>query len=76
MASAPTSQWFSPVSSTNKTGRHDITEILLKMVLNTITLTLVSKLQQFDGLLLVFLYNKSNHNDITEIIVVSLTKAP
>jgi hypothetical protein len=23
----------SPVSSTNKTGRHDITEILLKMVL-------------------------------------------
>ena len=39
------------------------------MVLNTITLTLVSKLQQFDGLLLVFLYNKTNHNDITEIIV-------
>ena len=27
-----------PVSSTNKTDRHDITEILLKMVLNTITL--------------------------------------
>jgi hypothetical protein len=39
------------------------------MVLNTITLTLVSKLQQFDGLLLVFLYNITNHNDITEIIV-------
>ena len=36
-------QWFSPgtpVSSTNKTDRHDITEILLKEVLNTITLTL------------------------------------
>ena len=35
--------WFSqgtPVSSTNKTGRHDITEILLKVVFNTITLTL------------------------------------
>ena len=32
-------QWFSPgtpVSSTNKTDRHDITEILLKGVLNTI----------------------------------------
>jgi hypothetical protein len=26
------------VSSTNKTGRHDMTEILLKVVLNTITL--------------------------------------
>ena len=36
-------QWFSPgtlVSSTNKTACHDITEILLKVVLNTITLTL------------------------------------
>jgi len=29
-----------PVSSTNKTERHDITEIMLKMALNTITLTL------------------------------------
>jgi len=27
------------VSSTNKTDRHDITEILLKVALNTITLT-------------------------------------
>ena len=37
-----TGRWFSPgtlVSSTNKTDRHDITEILLKVVLNTITLT-------------------------------------
>jgi hypothetical protein len=35
-------QWFSlgaPVSSTNKPDRHNITEILLKVVLNTITLT-------------------------------------
>ena len=34
--------WFSPVipvSSTNKTGRHVIIEKLLKMALNTITLT-------------------------------------
>ena len=35
--------WFSlgtSVSSTNKTDRHDITEILLKVALNIITLTL------------------------------------
>jgi hypothetical protein len=35
-------QWFSPgspVSSTNKTDRHDITEILLKVALNTIKQT-------------------------------------
>ena len=35
--------WFSPdtpVSSTSKTDRHNITEILLKLTLNTITLTL------------------------------------
>ena len=34
-------QWFSqgtPVSCINKTDHHDITEILLKKVLNTITL--------------------------------------
>ena len=34
-----TSRWFSPgtpVSSTNNTDRHDITEILLKVALNTI----------------------------------------
>ena len=34
-----TGRWFSPgppVFSTNKTDRHDITEILLKVALNTI----------------------------------------
>ena len=31
-----TGQWFSPISSTSKTDRHDITEILLKVALNTI----------------------------------------
>jgi hypothetical protein len=39
------SLWFSPgnpVSSTNTTDRHDITEILLKMALNTIIRTLLS----------------------------------
>ena len=37
-----TDRWFSPgtpVSSTNKTDRHDITEIRLKVTLDTITLT-------------------------------------
>jgi hypothetical protein len=37
-----TGQWFSlvtPVSSINKTNCHDITEILLKVVLNTIALS-------------------------------------
>jgi hypothetical protein len=35
-----TGQWFSPgtpVSTTNKTDRHDVTEIFLKVALNTIT---------------------------------------
>jgi hypothetical protein len=32
-------RWFSPVTSTNKTDRHVVTEILLKLALNTITLT-------------------------------------
>jgi hypothetical protein len=35
-------RWFSPgipISSTNKTDRHDITEILLKVALNNMTLT-------------------------------------
>ena len=38
-------QWFSlgtPVFSSNKTDNDDITEIVLKMTLNTITLTLRS----------------------------------
>ena len=40
--SLATSQWFSPgtpVSCTNKTDHHDITEILLKVALNTIKQT-------------------------------------
>ena len=37
-----TDRWFSPgtpVSTTNNTDRHNITEILLKVALNTITIT-------------------------------------
>jgi len=40
-----TGRWFSPgtpLSSTNKTDRHDITEILLKVELDTTSLTLSS----------------------------------
>jgi hypothetical protein len=39
-------RWFSPgtpVSSTNKTDQHDITEILLKVTLNTLTHTSQTK---------------------------------
>ena len=39
--------WFSPgtlVSSTNKTDCNDITEILLKVAVNTITLTLIIRI--------------------------------
>jgi hypothetical protein len=38
-----TGRWFSPgnpISSTNKTDRQDITEILLKVALNTIQVTM------------------------------------
>ena len=38
-----TGRWFSqgtPIFSTNKTDRHDITEILFKSALDTITLNL------------------------------------
>ena len=46
--------WFSsgtPVSSTNKADRHDISEIFLKVASNTITLTLF----------LLILYNSSKY---------------
>jgi hypothetical protein len=43
-----TGRWFSPVSSTNKTDQHDIAELLLKVALNTITLTPIpERLLQF-----------------------------
>ena len=35
VASDKACQWFSPASSTAKTSRHDIAEILLKLTLNT-----------------------------------------
>jgi hypothetical protein len=42
-----TGWWFSPgtpVSSTNKADQYEITDIFLKLALNTITLTLTLKL--------------------------------
>ena len=45
----PTGRWFSPdtpVSSTNTTDHHDITEIFLKVALSTITLTLLFRALQ------------------------------
>ena len=44
-----TGQWFSPgtpVSSTNTNDRHDMSEILLKVALNTITLTSTTPFQR------------------------------
>jgi hypothetical protein len=50
-----TGWWFSlgtPVSSTNKTDCHNITAILLKMALNTITQTLFVKINFKKAILL------------------------
>ena len=47
-----TGRWFSPgapVSSNNKTDCHDIADILLKMTLNTITLTSCITVQTISG---------------------------
>ena len=42
-----TGRWFTPVFSTNKTDRHDISEILLKVALNTINPTTFFILSRF-----------------------------
>jgi len=57
------SRWFShgtPVASTNKTDRHDIAEILLKVALSTITLTPSPNILFFNMLDIVCLYNSTN----------------
>jgi hypothetical protein len=48
-----------PVSSTKKTDHYDITEILLKVVLNTISLTLTPSYRKINHVLL----SKSNSFD-------------
>ena len=59
-----------PVSSTNKTDRHDITEMLFKMALNTINQTNQSKdsTNEKEGLLLVW---KLRHSENIVVHVLS-----
>ena len=45
-----------PVSATNKTDRHDITEILLKVALNPITITLISPATEYPSHNIIFMY--------------------
>jgi hypothetical protein len=63
-----TGWWFSLgplVSSTNKTDRHDITEILLTVALNTITLPLTSESQKkgyhTSSKIIFYEYTKNNY---------------
>ena len=63
-------QWFSPdtlVSSTNKTDRHDITEILLKVALNTI-----KQNQSILQCIINRVENKKYHNDGTVLCVSNI----
>ena len=55
-----------PVSSTSKTGRYDITEVLLNVALNAITLTLKLSDEQHEMLEDIKRVNKGN-NKITEL---------
>jgi hypothetical protein len=52
----------STVSSTNKTDHHDITEILLKMALNTITLTLTHiNIYIYFYIVIIIIWNRRGH---------------
>jgi len=57
--------WFSsgnPVTSTNKTDCHDITEILLKVALNTITLPHPQELLKPICVIIEFKHNETGHD--------------
>ena len=59
-----TGRWFSlgtPVSSTNKTDCHDISEILLKVTLNTINLTLTQLFPRFRFAFYNYLVTSANY---------------
>jgi hypothetical protein len=67
-------QWFSPgtlVSSTNKTDCHDIAEILLKVVLNTISIYIEPLYIAFKEKIS-FKLSKQNFN-LTEYVYCRLT---
>ena len=64
--SVATGQWFSPgnpVSSTNKTDHHDITEILLKVALSVLNQQTIRKL------LSELMYNKKKNLISTQIVI-------
>ena len=66
-----TGRWFSPgtlVSSTNKTDRYDIAEILLKVTLNTKTLTQIADAMHLRfNMLLKKEYNITEYKSITYV---------
>ena len=53
---------YTPVSFTNKTDRHDITEIFFKVALNTINLLLYSKNVSSNSNQQLFKYNQCRTN--------------
>jgi hypothetical protein len=56
-------RWFSPgtpASSTTKTGRHGIAEILLKVALNTIN----HQIKSIKVLLTIYIFLESLHDDL------------
>ena len=60
----PAGWWVSPVSSTNKTDRHDITELLLKVALNTVKLLKQPLIKLLNG------SKKVHHNHSSHGIVI------
>jgi hypothetical protein len=56
-----TDLWVSLISSTNKTDHNDIIEILLKVALNTINLTLIKTFMNFGYNLKTYHYNGMLH---------------
>jgi hypothetical protein len=64
--------WFSlgtPVSSTNKTGCHDIAEILLKVALNT-----NNQINQIRLYVCYFVWVRSGQEEYSEIMYISIFK--